>query len=155
VLNKEGLPVRGEAIVVDMAGASDIPAHLVSEGTLITLGIVTVLMSDPSPEVVLLDNLDQGLHPRAQKELIGLLRKLMQQNPKLQILATTHSPYLLDHLDPKEVRLTVADEQGEAHCAKLTDCPDFAKWKDEMTPGEMWSVLGEEWVQKVCCQGAK
>ena len=52
-------------------------------------------------------------------------------------------------------QLTVMDEKGEAHCACLSESPDFEKWKDEMSPGEIWSVLGEEWVLKVRGQGAR
>ena len=30
--------------------------------------------------------------------------------------------------------------------AKLDEHPEFDKWKDEMAPGEMWSMFGESWV---------
>ncbi len=30
--------------------------------------------------------------------------------------------------------------------ASLTSHPKFPKWKDEMAPGEMWSLFGEKWV---------
>lgn len=58
---------------------------------------------------------------------------------------TTHSPYLLDNLKPTEVLLTTLKEDGSSTCASLIEHPDFDRWKDEMTPGEMWSVFGEKW----------
>ena len=96
--------------------------------------------------MVLLDDLDRGLHPKAQKELISLLRGLLETNTDLQILATTHSPYMLDCMATNEVRMTVLRDDGATACAALASHPQFEKWKDEMAPGEMWSLFGEKWL---------
>jgi hypothetical protein len=66
--------------------------------------------------------------------------------PHLQILASSHSPYLLDFLQPDQVRLLSLDASGHAICGRLADHPEFEKWKDEMAPGEMWSLFGEKWL---------
>jgi len=29
----------------------------------------------------------------------------------------------------------------------LRDHPDFERWKDEMMPGEFWSMVGEDWIR--------
>ena len=63
-----------------------------------------------------------------------------------KLTATTHSPYLLNYLEPEQVRLTVLRDDGSTVCGKMTDHPKFAKWKDEFSPGEMWSTFGEKWV---------
>ena len=136
----------GEELVLDLEGAPDIPGHMVSDGTLLILGLLAVMMGPDHPKLILLDDLDHGLHPRAQRDLVALLRKLFEQDPALQIVATTHSPYLLDQLDPKEVRLTTRMEDGSVACARLDEHPDFEKWKEAMTPGEFWSMVGEKWV---------
>jgi hypothetical protein len=62
------------------------------------------------------------------------------------ILATSHSPYLLDYLAPEQVRIMTTDSDGFAMCGKLTEHPKFEKWKKEMTPGEMWTYFGEKWL---------
>ncbi|MGD0089282.1 MAG: ATP-binding protein [Planctomycetota bacterium] len=141
-------------LIVDFRGAKDVPAYLVSQGTLLALAFLTVLLSKPAPQLVLMDDIDHGLHPKAQWEFIKVLRKIMAQNPELQILATSHSPYFLDELKPEEVRMTSLDENGEAHCAPLLQNPDFEKWKDDLSAGELWSVLGDEWVNKLQEKGA-
>jgi hypothetical protein len=28
----------------------------------------------------------------------------------------------------------------------VPDHPKFGKWKDEMAPGELWSLFGEKWI---------
>jgi hypothetical protein len=135
------------SLLFDFIGAPDIPGHMASEGTLLVLGLLAALQGPPRPNLVLLDDLDHGLHPRAQRDFIALLRKVLEQNPEMQVIATTHSPYLLDTLEAKEVRLTALKADGSVACAQLDEHPDFEKWKDEMAPGEFWSLVGEKWVR--------
>jgi predicted ATPase len=139
-------PVQPASLLFDTVGADSVPARQVSEGTLLVLGLLTALHTSGRPNLVLLDDLDRGLHPKAQKELITLLRGLLETNPDLQIVATTHSPYMLDCMAVDEVRMTFLNDDGATVCAPLTSHPKFPKWKDEMTPGEMWSLFGEKWV---------
>ena len=139
-------PYWGEFIEFDMGGATRIPALMASEGTLLVLGLLTVLMGPDAPRLVLLDDLDRALHPKAQEQVVALLRELLARNPEMQIVATSHSPYLLHHLQPEEVRLTVLKADGSVVCGRLGDHPQFEKWKEEMTPGEMWSLFGEKWL---------
>jgi predicted ATPase len=134
------------SVLFDTVGADSLPADQVSEGTLLVLGLLAALRAPGRPNLVLLDDLDRGLYPNAQKELITLLRGLLETNPDLQIVATTHSPHMLDCMGVNEVRMTFLSDDGATVCAALTSHPKYPKWKDEMTPGEMWSLFGEKWV---------
>ncbi|MBI2807788.1 MAG: AAA family ATPase [Planctomycetes bacterium] len=137
---------QGDAILFDFQNAKGISAHLVSEGTLMLLGLLTILLGPSRPDLLLLDDIEHGLHPLAQKSLLEFLRKIMERFPNLQVVATAHSPYLLDYLKSEEVRLLTIDPDGYSVCGKLTDHPQFEKWKGEMAPGEMWSLFGEKWL---------
>jgi energy-coupling factor transporter ATP-binding protein EcfA2 len=136
----------GDEVVIDFQGAPDVPGTHVSEGTLLILGLLTVILDPACPKLLLLDDLDHGLHPKAQRKLIPVIRALMAENPDIQIIATTHSPYILDELDPGEVRITWASEDGITSCARLDQHPDLDRWKEELWPGEFWSLVGEQWV---------
>ena len=138
----------GNSIQFDMQGARRLPAEMISEGTLLVLGLLTAIIGPNHPQLLLLDGLARALHHRAQKDLVALLRRLLKHDRKLQIVATTHSPYLLDHFRPEEVRLTTRQEDGSVAVGRLDQHPDFEKWKEEMSPGEFWSLVGEEWVAK-------
>jgi hypothetical protein len=70
----------------------------------------------------------------------------MKLDPELQIVCTTHSPYLLDLFDPAEVRVLALDSERRTHARPLTEHPDFGKWKFGTQTGELWAALGEAWV---------
>ena len=137
----------GKELVFDFNDASDVPASNVSEGTLITLGILVAAAGRSGDQLILLDDLERGLHPRATRDLIQALRALQRTNPKLQIVATTHSPYILNRLEPNEVRVATLEPGRSTLIAKLEDHPDFERWSEEMLPGELWSNVGEDWVR--------
>ncbi len=136
----------GEAILFDFKNANNVAAHIVSEGTLLMLGIMTVLLGPSRPKILLIDDIEHGLHPLAQQNLLVAIKKVMQKFPDLQILATAHSPYLLDQLEPKQVRLMTTGSDGYSICGRLEEHPQFDQWKDEMAPGELWSLFGEKWL---------
>jgi Fe-S cluster assembly ATPase SufC len=136
-----------EALLFDFAAARGVHATEVSDGTLLILGMLSLIYAFPNSAVLLLDDLDHGLHPKAQMDLVGLLRKLLDEFPNLQIIATSHSPYILDRLEWNEVRVTALNDDGSAVCEPLTAHPLYERWKSSMSPGEFWSHGGEDWVR--------
>lgn len=133
-------------LLFDTINGKGLKAHQVSEGMLLTLGLLTAIHGVNKPGMLLLDDLDRALHPKAQRELIDLLRGVQTTNPDIQIAASTHSPYMLDRMQPNEVLVTSLRDDGCTACEPLTRHPKFEKWKDEFHPGEMWSFFGEQWV---------
>ncbi len=139
-------PYQGELILLDFEYAENISARTASEGTMLMLGLLTVLLGPARPGILLLDDIEHGLHPLAQKQLVEVIGQILEKYPDVQLLATAHSPYLLNYLDPAQVRIMAAGPDGYARCARLTDHPKFGTWKEEMAPGEMWSLFGEKWL---------
>jgi predicted ATPase len=135
-----------DAMLFDFNNANNIAAHAVSEGTILLLGLLTILLGPTQPKVLLLDDIEHGLHPLAQKALLDALKQVMESFTDLQLIASAHSPLLLDRLRPDQIRLMTLNEDGYAVCGKLTDHPQFEKWKEEMAPGELWSLFGEKWL---------
>jgi predicted ATPase len=123
-----------------------IPASALSEGTLIVIGILTAIHREAGPTLVLLDDIDRGLHPVAQGSLIQALRALVERRGDLQLVCTTHSSYALDAFAADEVHVTWMDSDGVAYHRKLSEHPEWPEWKSVMDPGEFWSTVGERWV---------
>lgn len=140
------VPAFGIEARVGDASHAWCPAHELSEGTLMTLAILTAMFVSDGPRMVLLDDIDRGLHPRAQRELIELLRAIMKTHLDLQIVCTTHSPYTVDAFDLDEVVALKLDENASAHAQRLSDHPDADKWRELMQAGEFWTSVGEDWV---------
>jgi predicted ATPase len=121
-------------------------ARELSEGTLLTLGILTVLHSGRRQHLLLLDDIDRGLHPRAQREIVQLVRKIVDNDPQLQVVCTTHSPYVVDEFEPESVVVLKLDDGGATHARRLSEHPDIDQWRKMMQAGEFWSSVGEDWV---------
>ena len=136
----------GQRFELEIEGVGAVPADMLSEGTLLVLGLLTVLYTTPGLQLLLLDDIERGLHPNAQRDVIRNLRTVVADDPRLQIVCTTHSPYSLDGFDPGGVRVLQLDARGRARCKALTDHPDWPRWRDYMNPGEFWSSVGEDWI---------
>lgn len=134
----------GFALFVDFDDAKDVPAELVSEGTLVALSLLVLLHSAPQPRLVLIDDLGAQLHPSAQGELVSLLREIQLQNPLLQIVASTHSPYVLDAVEPADVLVFARGKDGAARVRPLAEHPNANI--EGITTGQLWTMDPESWV---------
>lgn len=135
-----------DTVEVEFAEAGFLPISQLSEGTVLALALLTVLHSPACPNLVLLDDIEQALHPDAQYELVRVLRRVLEEKPHVQVIATTHSPYLLDSLDPAEVQVLALDEHGHTHAKRFDEHPEAQKLIRSLHLSEMWSGLGEDWV---------
>lgn len=135
----------GARIQADVRGSGWIDADLLSEGTLLVLALLTALQ-DETPSLLLLDDIDRALHPLAQGRLMGVLRAIQAARTGLQILTTTHSPFVVDHCTIEEVRVIRLDDNGTSHCLPLASHPRWERRKGFMKPGEFWSGVGESWI---------
>jgi energy-coupling factor transporter ATP-binding protein EcfA2 len=137
--------IVGNALEAKIAG-DWIPGDQLSEGTLLVIGLQTLLGAERAPRVLLLDDLDRGLHPQAQRRL---LRQLAQrtQAQDLTVIAATHSPFVLDEVDASAVRVVRLDAQGHTEVVPLTAAPAWKQWAGVMSAGEFWIHAGEGWLE--------
>lgn len=143
----DGDDVVHEQIALDLRGAPGLPAEVLSEGTLVTVALLTSVCAAPGRRLVLLDDMDQSLHPVAQLELVRQIKRLLDEMPELQIIATTHSPFILDELSPGDVRVFALRADGSAAVRGLAEHPDSSKMKGALSAGQIWTLDPEEkWV---------
>jgi predicted ATPase len=143
---EENQEIAGQEIVLDMNTGDRIPAHAISEGTMLTLGLLTVLMNPKQPNLVLLDDVEQGLHPKAQRELMTVFKEIIRDNSNLQVVFSTHSPYIVDELNPSQVHVLSNTNSGFTRSKRLDEHPDVEWAKQTLTTGEFWDAEGEDWV---------
>ncbi|MBK6687157.1 MAG: AAA family ATPase [Deltaproteobacteria bacterium] len=135
----------GYELLFDFEGAPGLTADSVSDGTLLALAVLTLVFSPNPPSVVLFDDIESGLHPTAQLQLIQYLKDIAGDGSKIQIIAASHSPYILSAVDPKYVYVT-AIKDGVSHVKPLSQHPLAAKRLQVLDAGEFWSSEDESWV---------
>ena len=138
--------LRGDAFAIEFDNGSEVPADLLGEGTARALRLLTALRAPDRPNLVLIDDLERGLHLSAQSQIVTMIHEAVFRDPELQVICATHSPYLLDLLDPSEVSVLALDAERCTRARPLTDHPEFDKWRFGARTGELWAALGEEWV---------
>jgi predicted ATPase len=68
-----------------------------------TLDLVAKLQTLPETSLLIIDEVEASLHPRAQRRLVNMLLKLSRRR-RVQVIISTHSPYVLEEL-PQEARV--------------------------------------------------
>lgn len=117
-------------VLVEKDGAR-ISARSLSDGTLRFLGELTALLTASPGALILIEEVENGLHPARIHLLVELLTSLTAERD-VQILATTHSPAVLGALanaDPELAKAALVlgrtpDEAGTI-ARRLGDLPHF------------------------------
>jgi predicted ATPase len=92
-----------------------------SEGTQLVLLIITLLYQENRPSIICIEDIDRGLHPRLFQKIIELCFDLSSREDGVQIIATTHNPYLVDEFkDHEEAVLIVEKDKGETTFTQLS-----------------------------------
>ncbi|NEO72104.1 AAA family ATPase [Moorena sp. SIO3H5] len=99
---------------------TEIDARGMSDGTLHFLAIITALITRPEGSQLVIEDVDNGLHPSRLHLLITMLKEIGEKR-KIDILITTHNPALLDALGPEMIPfVVVAHRDSETGLSKLT-----------------------------------
>jgi predicted ATPase len=102
---------RGEVMVVleeSFAGHEvKREAALLSDGTLRALAIAAALLSVEPGSTVIIEEVDNGIHPPRVGQILELMRETAEQRG-LHVLVTTHNPALLDAIPNEDLQHVVA-----------------------------------------------
>ncbi|MBI3797327.1 MAG: AAA family ATPase [Deltaproteobacteria bacterium] len=111
-------------------------SRFASDGTLKMLAYLIVLYDPHPPQFVGIEEPENFLHPRLLPELAEECRAASERT---QLLVTTHSPFFLNALRPKEVRVLYRDEQGYTQVVRVADIqgvPEFIQAGASL--GHLW-----------------
>lgn len=145
------LPDGSVRLLALLTDGSRVPAENLSQGTLYALALLTLAFDPSPPAVACIEEIDRGIHPRLLREIRDILYRLSypsafgETKSPVQIVATTHSPYLLDLFRDHPEEVVIAQKQGaEAHFERLSDRADIHEILQEGTLGDMWfaGILG-------------
>jgi predicted ATPase len=114
-------------------------------------GLFSIIKELPDGSLLIVDEIELGLHEEAQSRLINELKILCGER-KLQIICTTHSPKVLDSLPP-EGRIFL-ERVGDAVSVIPGISSAFATGKLSGDPNVELDVLVEDEVAQMLVEGA-
>lgn len=122
-------------------GGKTLPASELSEGTRLILCILTIIHQETPPPVILLEDIDRGMHPRLFEYIAPLMQQIAEEHD-INIIATTHNPYLVDAFqDAKECVLLVEKVDGASTLVPLNDRlkdMNYDEVESDMPLGQLW-----------------
>jgi len=103
-----------------------IKAHDVSQGSLIALAMLTLAYLPDPPPLVCLEEPGHSMHLRLLRDVRDVIYRLAypesfgEKCAPVQVIATTHNPYLLDLFREHPEEIVIAEKLGlEAKFARL------------------------------------
>jgi predicted ATPase len=99
--------------------AESFDASVVSDGTLRSLGILLALRQNPRPSLVLLEEIEDSLHPLAHGVLLDAIEEAGEEFP---VIVSTHSPEILSHPTARADRIRVIQwSEGKSRIYNLSE----------------------------------
>lgn len=123
------LQERGLSDPIDLADASF--------GTVRALALLVALHEQEPPALTVIEEVDHGLHPYALDVIVDRMR---ESSTRTQLLVASHSPTLVNRLDPSEIIVCDRDPETGASVIPAISSEEIA----EATNGSDWQA-GELW----------
>lgn len=105
-------------------------ATVLSDGTLRVLAVAAALLSAPEGSLVVVEELDNGVHPSRVGALLERIRNVAVRR-KLRVLLTTHNPAMLDELPDRALPDVVVcfrhPDSGDSRLVKLSDLDQYVE----------------------------
>ncbi|MBN9390535.1 MAG: AAA family ATPase [Chloroflexi bacterium] len=124
--------------IKDQPFEKPILAKYASDGTLKMLSYLTILYDPSPPQLIGIEEPENQLHP---KLLLELAEECRAATARTQLLVTTHSPFFVNGLRPKEVWVLYRDERGYTKVRQVAEMPNI---KEMLDAG---ALLGDLWVE--------
>lgn len=103
-------------------------APMLSDGTLRVLAVAAALLSAPEDSLVVIEEIDNGVHPSRAGMLLGNIQNVARAR-NVRVLVTTHNPALLDALPISAIPDVVCcyrdPDRGDSRLVRLEDLRDY------------------------------
>jgi len=137
----------GERMFALKEGGREFPAPVLSDGTLRFAAIAAAFFQPDMPELLTIEEIENGIHASRLRLLVELLRGQTQKQ-ETQVIATTHSPIVLAWLQEQEYAHTFFckrdEETGESKILPLTEIPHF---NDIVKKQPIGDLFAEGWME--------
>lgn len=126
-----------------------VPLQLLSQGTLRVFLVAAALLSIPSGSMLVLEELDTGIHPSRVEYLIRRVYEIAAARD-IQVLATTHNPQVLNVVPENEVpNVVLCHRDVQTGCSRLTRLGDMPEYVELMMQDRLGGLIVSEALEKV------
>ncbi|SRR6266568_1459676 len=130
-----------------------VPAPSLSDGTLRFAAFALAAIAAQGRRTLAIEEIENGINPTRLSLLIKMLEQAVRpakrgQDGDVQVIASTHSPSILDYASPQTVRNSVVigwdSDSISSHPVRIAELPSFKQVSASRTPGELQA---EGWLQ--------
>lgn len=137
-------------IEVVLDNGIQLSGNSLSAGVRHLIFFATLAYHPSPPSLILIEEPEQGVHPKRLGDIVRLLRGISHgehSNHPAQVILSTHSPYLLDHVDLDKDQVLVFQRRATPEGERIVQPVDQERLKvflDEFMLGEIWYNNEEE-----------
>ena len=132
----EQMPYKGRA----GKGLFEIPAWMLSEGTRRITAILALLVHDPLPSLLCIEEIENGLDPWTVRKILNHLQSASDRGT--QVIITTHSPWVLDSV-PLDSIIHVRRTGGSTEYLKFSEQEEVKKFNPNIPAGTRYTNISE------------
>lgn len=127
-------------LVLVYRGGLEVPSWVASDGTLRLLALSLLAYLDEFKGVYLIEEPENGIHPRAVEAMYQSLSSVYGS----QVLLATHSPVILSAVEPEKVLCFAKTSDGATDIVLGSQHPKLRDWRGEENLGVLFAagVLG-------------
>lgn len=116
------------------------PKHgkLLSDGSLRIICLIVLLLQPIEwvPKLVIIDEPELGMHPKA----LSLIAELIKQiSPQKQFIIATQSPEFINLFNPEDIIVCDKNEDSSSSFTRL-DAEKLQSWLDDYTVADLWQM---------------
>ncbi len=111
---------------------------MLPEGTRRITAIFALLVHEPPPSLLCIEEVENGLDPWTVVKVIDALRSAVDAGT--QVIVTSHSPWLIDHVDLQDI-LYVERVGGTTQYRRFADEEEAKSFASEVPPGARYVNL--------------
>lgn len=127
-----------------MNSSKVVDAKKLSDGTLKCIAIVAAVLSIPEKSVLVVEEIDNGIHPGRVLKLIDSLEKIGKER-RIDIILTTHNALLLNRYDKeKMLGVTVVYREREKGTSKFIPFVDMEQAAEILAKGGIGDAMIED-----------
>jgi predicted ATPase len=120
----------------ELRNGARVGAERMSEGLLYYLAFAALRHLQPA-SLLLVEEPENGLHPARIAEVVKILRTIVKETGT-QVVMATHSPLVINELQPEEVSVVTRTEEAGTKVTPITETHNFEKRSGIYALGELW-----------------